>query len=195
MGRRKVVDDEALLAAARSVFVEQGAFGTTKEVARRAGVSEALIFQRYPTKAALFLAAMMPAAPDIGAIIATGGDPKSDLVETGLRMLAYFRSVIPTVMHLLTYPHIKMADVIAHHQSGMSPDALNVALAAHLGELHRLGEVKAPSPMASAGLFVSAIHSLALYERMELHGGESMDHAVAHFVDGIWTGLSPPAAG
>lgn len=192
MGRRKVIDDKILIEAARAVFREQGAFGTTKDVAKRAGVSEAVIFQRFPTKAALFLAAMMPPPLDVGSIILTGGpDPKRDLVETGARLLGHFRTVIPTVMHLITYPQIRMSDVIAH-QNAMPADVLTGALTAHLAELHRQGKVNAPKPMASAALFVAAVHSLALYELMELHNGQPMDHAVEQFVDAMWAGLGPP---
>lgn len=192
MGRRRVIEDNVLIEAARAVFIEQGAFGTTKDVARRAGVSEAVIFQRFPTKAALFLAAMMPSRPDVASIVLTGGaDPKRELVETGARMLAYFRKIIPTVMHLITYPHIGMSDIVAHHESEPADD-LMAALAAHLAELHRQGKVHAPKPLATAGLLVSAIHSLALFEIMEMHGGEPMDHAAEQFVDAMWAGLGPP---
>ncbi len=195
MGRRKVIDNATLIAAARAVFLEFGAFGTTKEVAKRAGVSEAIIFQRFATKSALFIAAMMPPAPDLATILVTDDpDIKTNLVATGLNMLAYFRTVIPTVMHLITYPDIKMADVIAHHNGNTSPDALNAGIAAYLSELHHDGRANAPVPLATASLFVSAVHSLAIYELMELHGSAPMDHAVAHFVDAMWTGLSPPPA-
>lgn len=192
MGRRRVIEDEVLIGAARAVFLEQGAFGTTKDVAKRAGVSEAVIFQRFPTKAALFLAAMMPPHLDVSSIVATGGtDPRRDMVETGARLLAYFRTLIPTVMHLITYPQIGMSDVIAH-QNAKPEEELTAALTAHLAELHRQGKVNAPKPMASAALFIAAIHSLALYELMELHGGEPLDHAVEQFVDAMWAGLGPP---
>ncbi len=192
MGRPKVVKDEALLEAARSVFLELGAFGTTKEVARRAGVSEAVIFQRFPTKAALFVGAMVPTAPDVASLVIVGRDnPKRDLVATGKRMLSYFRKVIPAVMHLITYPNIKMADVFEHFGS-MPPQDLNSALTAQLSALHREGKVHAPKPMATASLFVSAIHSLAVFELMEMHGSQPMDHAVEQFVEAIWAGLRPP---
>jgi AcrR family transcriptional regulator len=46
-----------ILAAAMEVFAEHGFHGTpTRELARRAGVSEALVFQHFPTKEALISA-------------------------------------------------------------------------------------------------------------------------------------------
>ena len=56
MPRPRLIDDATLLAAAREVFVEKGVGATTREVARYAGVSEGVIFQRYATKADLFFA-------------------------------------------------------------------------------------------------------------------------------------------
>ena len=60
MGRRKKIEDRELLAAAREVFTERGLVGSSKEIARKAGVSEAALFQRYGTRDKLFFAAMMP---------------------------------------------------------------------------------------------------------------------------------------
>ena len=71
MGRPKIIDDDALLAHARVVFLERGAYGSTKDIAKRAGISESAIFQRFPTKAELFLAAMLPPQVDVSAIVAS----------------------------------------------------------------------------------------------------------------------------
>jgi AcrR family transcriptional regulator len=48
---------EAIIKAARGVFVEKGFHGTTtRELARAAGVSEALLFKHFPSKEALYSA-------------------------------------------------------------------------------------------------------------------------------------------
>ncbi len=193
MGRRKIIGDEQLLRHAREVFLENGAFGSTKEISRRAGISEATLFQRYPTKAALFLAAMVPPEVDVDGIVhapTRRTDPRGALTEIGRRMLAYFRSLIPTVMHLMTHPSISMADVTAHFQR-MPGHALAEALATSLRDAEARGEVKVDDPMAAAGLLVSAIHSLALFELMEMHRGQELEHAVEPFVKALWSGLDP----
>ncbi len=193
MGRRKIIQDEQLLKHAHDVFMEFGTFGSTKEIARRAGISEATLFQRYPTKAALFLAAMVPPRVDVEAIIhaaTSQDDPQAALVEIGHRILAYFRTLIPTVMHLMSHPSISMADVTGHFKD-MPAQTLVDALAAHLRDAHSRGELRADNPMASAGLFVSAIHSLAAFELMEMHGGQNLDHAVELFAAALWNGLAP----
>lgn len=193
MGRRKTIEDEQVLEHAREVFLKSGAFGSTKEIARRAGISEATLFQRYPTKAALFLAALVPPEVDVEAIVhapTKRKDPQRVLTEIGRRMLAYFRSLIPTVMHLMTHPSIRMADVSAHFQ-GMPEHALAGALATYLRDVEARGEVKVNNPMAAASLLVSAIHSLAVFELMEMHGGQDLEHAVELFVKALWSGLDP----
>jgi AcrR family transcriptional regulator len=193
MGRHKIIGDEQLLQHAREEFLKNGAFGSTKEIARRAGVSEATLYQRYPTKAALFLAAMVPQQVDIDAVIHSftkETDPRRVLTEIGLRILAYFRTVIPVIMHLITNPSISMADVNAHFKS-MPSQALAEALAAHMKEANSRGTVKVDNPMATASLFVSAIHSLAVHELMEIHDGVNVEQVVNQFVEVLWSGIAP----
>jgi AcrR family transcriptional regulator len=65
MGRHKLVEDDELLAVAREVFIDKGVTASTREIARLAGISEAVIYQRHPTKAHLFFAAMAPPALNV----------------------------------------------------------------------------------------------------------------------------------
>ncbi len=60
MGRRPTIADDDILAAAHEAFVEYGLAASTRDIARRAGVSEGVLFQRHGTKANLFFAAMAP---------------------------------------------------------------------------------------------------------------------------------------
>ena len=47
MGRPQTISNEDMLAAAREVFLKHGVFGSTKEIAQRAGISEAALFKRF----------------------------------------------------------------------------------------------------------------------------------------------------
>lgn len=193
MGRRKVIENDQVLRHAREVFLEGGAFGSTKEIARRAGISEATLFQRFPTKAALFLAALVPPEVDVDGIVhapTKRTDPRGALTEIGQRMLAYFRSLIPTVMHLITHPSISMADVASHFQR-MPEQAMAEALATYLREAEARGKIKVHDPMAAANLLISSVHSLAVFELMEIHAGQDLEHAIEHFVGALWSGLDP----
>jgi len=59
MSRPRRYTDEEILKVAAEVFLEQGASATTALIARRAGVSEGILFKRFKTKEALFAAALM----------------------------------------------------------------------------------------------------------------------------------------
>ena len=111
MGRPKRIEDEELLKIARAVFVLDGAHGSTREIAQRAGISEAALFKRYPTKVALFLAAMMPPNVDVDALIAVAeaiSDPRQSLIVLCERMLDYFREAIPIILQLTQNPLIDL---------------------------------------------------------------------------------------
>jgi AcrR family transcriptional regulator len=193
MGRKKIIDDETLLGHARAVFLERGAFGTTKDIAQRAGISEALIFQRFPTKAALFFAAMMPPDIEAEAIIATEvEDTRAALVETGHRLLDHFRKIIPAAMHLMTHPAIKMSE-IADQFGTRRMAKIGGLLADFLRQKHNQGLLRVDDPPAAANLLIAAIHSLVLFEMMEFHKGHSLDDAVPLFVNALWSGMAPRA--
>lgn len=193
MGRHKTVQDEQLLEQARQVFLEQGAFGSTKEIARRTGISESTLFQRYPTKAALFLAAMVPPEVDLAAIMGdcdAQQDVREALAGIGTRMLVYFRQLIPVLLQLMTHPSISITDIAAHF-ARTPPEALTGALADFLDRAAARGQAAGKNHLAQAGLFISAIHSLPLFELMGVHGGGNMDHLVQGFVAALWDGMRP----
>src|SRR5476649_2425176 len=68
MGRPKIIEDSELLAVARKVFREHGHTVTTRDVARAAGISQAVLYQRFKTKDQLFLAALTLDAPSLGGL-------------------------------------------------------------------------------------------------------------------------------
>src|SRR4051794_5643167 len=58
MARPQGITDDEVLAAARAVFLSKGISATVEEVAERCHVGVATIFRRFPTKQALFAAAV-----------------------------------------------------------------------------------------------------------------------------------------
>src|SRR5690348_9710630 len=105
MGRKKAVSDEDLLAAARAVFVAEGFGASTKEIARRAGVSEGVLYQRFRTKDELFFAAMIPPPADVTRIFAQGGPKGRQLVEElAQSMLEFSRHALPVMLPLMMHP-------------------------------------------------------------------------------------------
>jgi AcrR family transcriptional regulator len=118
MGRRKLVEDDGLLAVAREAFVERGIAVRTRDIARRAGISEAVIYQRYPTKAHLFFAAMVPPALNMEDLFSARANDLSvveQLEEIALGMMRYFREVVPILMRLVTHPEFDLEEFAQRH--------------------------------------------------------------------------------
>jgi len=195
MGRPKRIEDDELLKIARAVFVLDGAHGSTREIAQRAGISEAALFKRYPTKVALFLAAMMPPNVDVDALIAVAeaaSDPRQSLIVLCERMLDYFREAIPIILQLTQNPLIDLEAV--RRRFGVSPEQrLAAAVPAYLARQAERGCIVCPDPGGAALLLISAVHSLVLFEIMSLHAPRDAQAAVRAIVNALWEGLKPGA--
>ena len=70
MPRKKTISDETILQSCRATFLESGIGVSTRRLAQEAGVSEAVLFQRFTTKDELFFTAMRLPAPDLTAAAA-----------------------------------------------------------------------------------------------------------------------------
>src|SRR5438552_2354196 len=159
MGRPPLVSNEHLLAAARDVFVREGATGSTKEIAARAGLSEAALYQRYPTKAALFLAAMAPPPVDAEAIAAAARrerDTRAGLLVLAHLVLDYFREALPVILPVVTHPDIGLETLLGH--LGRNPAMrLSDVVRAYVVEQTAAGAMAARDPVAAAAMLVAAM--------------------------------------
>ncbi|HTR77870.1 MAG TPA: helix-turn-helix domain-containing protein, partial [Gemmatimonadaceae bacterium] len=95
MSRTVSITDRQLLEAARAEFLENGIRATTTAIARRAGVSQGILFHRFGTKEALFAAAMghadAPPPPPLDLNARVGkGSVEDTLVELGELLLDRF---------------------------------------------------------------------------------------------------------
>src|SRR5262249_62426210 len=77
MGRKKTITDDEVLRIARNTFLQQGHTATTREIAQAAGISEAVLYQRFGSKHQLFFAAMRPRGPDLEQLLGPK-DPAED---------------------------------------------------------------------------------------------------------------------
>jgi AcrR family transcriptional regulator len=193
MGRRKLVEDDELLAVAREVFVEQGIAASTREIARRAGISEAVIYQRHPTKAHLFFAAMIPPALNLEDPLSAPGNDLSvveQLEGIALRMMRYFREVVPILMRLVTHPEFDFEKFAQQHPD--SPfDGMHLGLIQYLESQRERGSIIAENAGPAALTLFAALHSLAFLERLGVHGGKFDDAIIRAMVRSLWTGLAP----
>lgn len=194
MARRRTISDEDLLAAARVEFAASGANASTRAIAARAGVSEAVLFQRFKTKAGLFFAALAPRPPDLERIFPAIArrPPRQALAGVAGRILGYFRSLFAVTLPLMSHPDFRPAALAVGN--GNSPEhVLHAALAGYLGrvvEPRRLGRAEAD---AAALVIVATLHSLALYERIGLHAPRDAAAAIRGMIAVLWRGLAPRA--
>ncbi len=71
---------------------------------------------------------------------------------------------------------------------------LSEVVAAYFVEQTAAGAMSAPDPRAAAAMLVAAMHSIALFEIMGVHGGDMPAAGVSTMVDSLWSGLAPPSA-
>ena len=193
MGRPKTIRDEKILSIARILFTRDGCAASTREIARRAGISEAVIFQRYPTKDDLFFAAMEPPALVAEGLFAAGvkeGSTPERLEAIALGLMAYFRELMPIIVRLITHPSFDFKKHARHHAD--SPLArIRSGLIGFLKDEKRAGRVANRDVEPSVMTLIAAVHSLAVFEMMGVHGGAFDDATVRAMVRSLWLGLAP----
>jgi AcrR family transcriptional regulator len=102
-GRPITLSDDALLDIARDVLLERGLDATTSYIAKRARISESVIFYRYKTKEALFLAVVerqlvMPPAFAKLAWLGGKGEIADHLFDAGMGLVELSQRVLPFMM-------------------------------------------------------------------------------------------------
>ena len=192
MGRPPLVSRDEIIAAARDVFLKEGLTASIRDVAAVAGISEAAIFKRFSTKAALIVAAMAPPQPDIASLLAPLKQPdlRLALTQTMENIVSYFRELLPLTLPVAMQPDVGLAAYV--DEVGDNPaNTLHAALAAQLAAAANSGGLRKLQPFAVAGLIVATAHSLALFEIMGIHGGRSPPEVIANMIDVIWFGVEP----
>lgn len=193
MARRRSISDETLLSAARAEFALRGADASTRAIAKRAGVSEAVLFQRFKTKAGLFFAAMAPRPPDLDRIFAAAaraGRPERALAAIAAGILDYFRSMFEVTLPLMSHPDFQPSVLAVGN--GHSPErVLHEALARHFRSAGAARRMRPADADAAAMFLIAALHSLALYERIGLHEPRDAGTAIRRMISVLWRGLAP----
>ena len=191
MGRVKTVSDAKLLDVARRAFVKEGFSASTKMIARRAGVSEGVLFQRFTTKEELFFAAMIPPPADLNRVFHHPSAQGFQLIEQiTLSMLDYFRSTLPVFIPLMSHPSFRFEEFAKRH-----PDSPMVTLRRRLVEFmmeeQRAGNVGPVNPGAAALLIWSIAHCIAFFEQLGAHGGRFDPNIIHETIRCAWDGLAP----
>lgn len=165
MGRARTVEDEDILEAARLAFVDRGQLATTREIADAAGISQAVLYQRFGSKDDLFFAAMVPPPPDLDGLL---GEPPCEpeeteayLADVAERLYRYFETVAPLFVQLATHTAFH-SDHLADAHQPMMESGLVGALNTRLGDLADRGFVRKGDGSDMAGLLISVVHGEAL---------------------------------
>lgn len=192
MGRARTVEDEEILEAARQVFLTRGQLATTREIAEAAGISQAVLYQRFGSKDELFFSAMAPPPPNTDELL---GEPpaavhqtESYLVGLAERLYHYFEAVAPLFVQLATHTAFD-ANHLANAHRPLVHSGLLESLGKRFDELAATGCVRTGDGNAMAQLLVALIHAEALSSVL-LKTAPDADRR-REMIGLIWRGLSP----
>jgi AcrR family transcriptional regulator len=192
MGRHKTISDDDVLGVARRVFRERGHSATTREVAEAAGISEAVLYQRFSSKDDLFFAAMHPRGPDIEELLGPEDPPDDALAYVRavvVRIGKYFAEVIPVALRIMTHPSFDHGALARAQPTGAA--VLKEGLTVRLASLAGRKRIAKRTESAAARLLVSLAHDWALGGVLSPGSRSNRDRALKEMVDIVWQGLRP----
>jgi AcrR family transcriptional regulator len=193
VARTATITTDQILSAARAVFLEQGINATTVDVANRAGISSASIFKHFPTKDALFFAAMTSTPmriwnAELESMIGHG-DTKADLLLIAKRIAAYTADLLPRLM---------LVRSLGQQNPLPEPPRVEhdfVALTTYLGREMALGRIARGDPTVPALALLHANVGYAMSIAIQT-SAPSFDTSgfLEDFVLMLWQGLEPPTS-
>jgi AcrR family transcriptional regulator len=194
VARTATITTDQILEAARAVFLEQGINATTVDVANRAGISSASIFKHFPTKDALFLAAMSAApgriwSAELEAAIGHG-NTRADLLLIAKRIATYTADLLPRLMLMRS---------LGQQSPLPEPPRVEhdfVALTTYLGREMALGRIARGDPTVPALALLHANAGYAMSIAIQT-SAPSFDTSgfLEDFVMMLWQGLEPQEKG
>jgi AcrR family transcriptional regulator len=162
MSRPQSITDDEILAAARAVFLDRGVTATVEEVATRCGVGEATVFRRFPTKQALFLAAMDTGGePEWIRLLAerkSSEDVRGILTEVANQSIAFGRKMTPLILMKLSNPAMMRERTPA--RLARTLQALTEFFEAQI----KAGRVHARDPRVAARIWIGSIQHITMFE-------------------------------
>lgn len=189
---QKCQEPDKLHWIARSLFLKEGAKASTRTLAQLAGISEAVIFQRFGTKQDLFFAAMVPPKAQIAVMFNVKPGKKqvtTNLKAISLEIIAYFREVMPIFLSLISHPSFDMQTFLQCHT--MPAVQIERELIAYLTAEADLGRIHSDKIAVAASVLFSHLHNLVLSETIGAHQSIDTDRAISEAIVVLWQGLEP----
>lgn len=155
---------EVILDAALAVIRDQGlARATTKEIARTAGCSEALLYKHFPDKQAIFMGVLTERVSGFGQVhdLAGQGSVHDNLVQVTESLLHFYVATFPMAASIFSTPQLLAAWREGLTARGGSPRAPVRMLERYLEEEVRLGRLPAVDAGATAALLCGAAFQTA----------------------------------
>ncbi len=195
MPRKRTVSNEHLLDAARSLFLRDGFSASTVEIARHAGISEATVFKRFPTKIRLFQAAMgIPECVALQGVQARVGEGElhENLRDISRGLLAFYMELVPRLAVMAGAPtRGSVNDSIKGPNS--PPQVVREELARYLEAEFARGRLGAVNPYLVAQILLGTLHSYAFFAHVGIEAGgeEAAETFVDEFISLLWRGIAP----
>lgn len=192
MPRRKTISDDAILAAARSLFLKEGIRASTRTLAQQANISEAVIFQRFGTKEDLFFAAMVPPQAQLKMMFDAHPGQRSvqaNLNLIGSQIVAYFCEIMPVFLTLISHPSFDMQTFLQKHR--MPAIQIEQELLAYLSAEAKLGRICKEGIDATTKILISRLHHLALSKTIDVQSSMDTQQEISDAIDLLWRGLVP----
>jgi AcrR family transcriptional regulator len=209
MARPPKITTEEIIAAARQVFLEQGAGASTLVIAERAGISEAAIFKRFGTKQALFLASMGISDNHAWVTVLSNGTPtpaiRTDLIEICSQILEVYQEVMPRVLMMMNQGNTSFPPPMFEPP----PIRDTLLLAGYLDRAIDKGYIKPCNAITVAHAIVGAINSYVIIQNMPklpfsalslLQTNSNISGAsiaiepelfIQNLIDTMWMGIDP----
>jgi len=123
---------------------------------------------------------MIPNAPDLHAILVSRPkpeEPSRPLEDISVRVLAYFREIMPVLLPLISHPEFDYESFVQRYPE--SPlNQLVGGLRSWLMHLEARGEVLKGAPSSVAIAVVGTMASLAMFEKIGVHGGTTDEYGL-----------------
>lgn len=190
----------SLIQAATTLFAQKGFNGTTtKEIARAAGISEALVFKHFPTKRALYAAILAEKVTVSELLSAIEESAKKQDDRRVFTLIAGYRirpDVDPTLLRLLLFSALEgheLSDMFFGKHHKVFYDHLATYIQTRVED----GAFRPVDPLLAARAFIGmVVHHRLLHEIFGVPIDRPYDDTVATYVDIFLQGLvAAPHAG